>query len=60
MLSASFIFEIHLKMRVFDNKIREHAATYMKRVLLYDATLIYKASVYYSTAAPPYRVFQRS
>ena len=28
------IFETPLKMRVFDNKIREHTATYMNRVRL--------------------------
>ena len=38
MLCAFYIFETSLKMRVFDNKIREHAATYMNPVLLYYAT----------------------
>ena len=35
MLSAFYIFETPLRMRAFDNKIREHAATYMNRVLFY-------------------------
>ena len=38
MLSAFYIFETPLKMRVFVIKIREHAATYMNVVLLYYAT----------------------
>ena len=38
MLCAFYIFETSLEMRVFVNKTREHAATYMNRVPLYYAT----------------------
>ena len=34
LLCAFYIFETSLKMPVFDNKIREHAATYMTLQLL--------------------------
>ena len=39
MLCAFHIFETSLKMQVYDNKIREHAATYMNRVPLYEGHL---------------------
>ena len=54
MLSAFYVFKIPLKMRVFDNKIREHAATYMNPTLLLYVTpgLEGKRLIHYSKAAP--------
>ena len=62
MLCAFYIFETSLKMRVYDNKIREHAATYMNRVPLYYVIpgLKGKCLIHCSIAAPRYSVFQRS
>ena len=49
MLCAFYIFETSLKMRVFDNKIREHAATYMNEFRFIMRPLVYKASVLSTT-----------